>query len=72
MKRDILKEIPGGWYGGNPGFYPETPKTGRVAIDPKKVDMAMAYLKRRKAIITEIEVRDEANGHSLMITYETR
>ena len=71
--KSIVSTIPGGWYGTDPGYLPESPKIGHVAVNPAKSHLSVDYLRRKiHAKITAIEVIDEPSGHSLLIRYTIR
>ncbi len=68
--KSIVHRIPGGWYGNDPYEY-NGKMIGNVAVDPRYVHHAIKWLSRR-AHIVETSVKDEANGHAIMLRYELR
>lgn len=70
MRQNITQNIPGGWYGNDPGTwgqnYPNQ-KHGNVIVDPEQLPQALAWLKRR-ATVTCTRIVDDGIG----ITYELK
>ena len=69
-KYEITFNIPGGWYGNDPGTLAADPLSGVVTIDPAKAHPALRWLSRR-AEITETFVGGTPNP-GLVISYRIR
>lgn len=63
-KREIAFEIPGGWYGNDPGTFECNMKAGNVVVDPEKVINAITWLKRRAKI-----ERTALTGDGILLDY---
>jgi len=65
--KNITENIPGGWYGNEPGSF--HPKRGNVVVDPEKAIFAVEWLKRRRIKIEYLRPHREIGNDGIAIGY---
>lgn len=60
QESEYTLNIPGAWYGNDPGFFPANLLLGNVVIDARKIAQALKWLNRR-ARVCETFISNDAN-----------
>lgn len=67
----VTHNIPGGWAGNEPGWYATDPCRGNVLIDPRRIVLAVTWLRRRAEILST-RVYLGSGEPAILLTYRLR
>jgi len=60
--RNVVNDIPGGWYGNNIGSFVNDADAGNVVVDLKQAHHAVKWLQKRHYQVISFFRSDDANG----------